>query len=842
MAARVATSLLALGGNRHPSAAAWSPHGTLAFGAGRCVALWNPQDETQSAVYATLKAHTDKVNAVEFLPRRNAHDEIILSGSVDKTLRIWRRSGAFFDLATTVEGVHKGSINDIATCPEHPELFASTASDGTIAIFKLSITADNITVEHLQTITTMPKYIALTLALSGLPNSESAVILVAGGSTNTIFLYTASAPSAEFACQASLTGHENWVRSLSITHEDPRTPTSDLLISSASQDRYIRLWRVHTGEDLPAPTEKSESKTFGFTNQLTNKAHILRFPSCPSSVWSVTFEALLMGHEDWIFTSLWNPTPKESADLRLLSCSADNSISVWAEEAQSGTWNPISRFGELSNLKGGSTATGSAGGIWNAIWSPDGNSVAALTKSGAWRVWRYDSTTDRWEPKIGISGHTKDVTSISWARDGGYLLSTSLDQTTRLWAQWTSAAGTGQWHEFSRPQIHGYDINCIASVGTDRFVSGAEEKLLRVFDEPKAVAEMLKNLCGLQRDLNQENLLDAAGLPVLGLSNKPLDASVAVVEDPEEVEKESVSGAAEPTEDTASAVEKPAASTQQNAPSSTPPLEDTLSRLTLWPETEKLYGHGYELSALCASPVSGLIATACKASTVEHAVIRLYDGDKGWEEVEPPLKSHALTVTSLKFSDDGKWLASVGRDRAWSLFTHGEGENGKEWRLVEKKEKAHTRIIFDCAWIPGSGSDERAFITASREKSIKLWTFTPNVDNAGINSTCVAAVKFPAPVTALDVLGTYIDGNAWIAAGLDDGSVYMYAVKKGKWETVEKRLQLDARSSPDKGITEVAWRPVLKDGEKNVDESASRRELAVASEDSSVRIFDIPLV
>lgn len=479
------------------------------------------------------------------------------------------------------------------------------------------------------------------------------------------------------------------------------------------------------------------------------------------AVWSMTFEALLMGHEDWIYTSRWKPNARKIDDLRLLSCSADNSISVWAQEEDSGTWNPVSRFGELSNLKGGNTATGSAGGIWNALWSPDGKTVAALTKSGAWRVYRYDETTDRWNPHTGITGHTKVVQGISWARDGGYLLSTSLDQTTRLWAR---EEKNGEWHEFSRPQIHGYDINCIASVGVDRFVSGAEEKLLRVFDEPKAVAETLEKLCGLQQGLDKTTLLDAAGLPVLGLSNKPLDASVAVQDDDETTEAE-----AEPTE-AATATEIP----------DEPPLEENLSRLTLWPETEKLYGHGYEISALCASPVSRLIATACKASTIDHAVIRLYDGDQGWAELKPALQSHSLTVTSLSFSADGKTLLSTGRDRAWSLFT--VDEKGC-WGLVERRDKAHTRILWDCSWMRSG----EAFVTASRDKSVKVWARKEG------KWEVAGTVKFESPVTAVDVMGEVVEGVNWVAVGLEDGKVEVWKVVEGEWEGVERYLKLDER-------------------------------------------------
>lgn len=33
------------------------------------------------------------------------------------------------------------------------------------------------------------------------------------------------------------------------------------------------------------------------------------------------------------------------------------------------------------------------------------------------------------------------------------------------------------WHEISRPQIHGYDINCISFVNKWRYVSGSDEKV-----------------------------------------------------------------------------------------------------------------------------------------------------------------------------------------------------------------------------------------------------------------------------------------------------------------------------------------------------------------------------
>lgn len=55
-----------------------------------------------------------------------------------------------------------------------------------------------------------------------------------------------------------------------------------------------------------------------------------------------------------------------------------------------------------------------------------------------------------------------------------------------------------------------------------------------------------------------------------------------------------------------------------------PPTEETLMQNTLWPETQKLYGHGYEIFALCASSDGKLLASACKAANAEHAQIILW--------------------------------------------------------------------------------------------------------------------------------------------------------------------------------------------------------------------------
>jgi elongator complex protein 2 len=382
----------------------------------------------------------------------------------------------------------------------------------------------------------------------------------------------------------------------------------------------------------------------------------------------------------------------------------------------------------------------------------------------------------------------------------------------------------------ARPQIHGYDLNCIDSLGTSQFVSGADEKLLRVFNEPKAVAQLLEKLCGFGGD-HVQLMPDAANIPVLGLSNKAIEAVADDAEVPatHHNDRDAI--------DPASVVHKSTLALDY------PPLEDHLSRHTLWPETEKLYGHGYEISCLAASHDGSIIATACKASSIDHAVIRLFE-TKDWHEIKPPLTAHSLTVTRLRFSADDKYLLSVGRDRQWAIFQRSE-EIGHDFILLEANPKGHTRMILDAAWAP---TKTPIFATAGREKQVKIWA---KEDDAGFK--VVATIPEEHPVTAIDFLNIADEElRTFLAVGTEAGvfKVYCFAVKSAysitpvalnhkmyiPFFTFEYRI-LTVTSiypCPSKAITQLAWKPSRSEAGEKVE-----MELAIASEDSSLRIYDL---
>lgn len=792
-----------IGANRQTAASDWADcyGGVVAFGADVNLALWRPTDH--KVWHPRTPGHKGLVKAVKFLTAQpNSQVSHIVSGGDDNCVKLWRLDHASgeVDGVQTVED-HTAAVNCIASLKpgwsggaNAGSLFVTGSADATIKIW----TFDGAEIRVLQTIQLSPKYLPLALAVSPLGNCGDTYMIAAAGTKDTIQIFTGtfSQDGSDFRLQATLSGHEGWIRSLDLTPEAPDSPGGDLLLASASQDKYVRLWRVHQGKDLPAQAATASDPTVGAYlpgRSPSNKAY--RFRAQDDADYSVTFEALLFNHDDWIYSARWN-RGGQGAALQLLSASADNSLVIWACDPSSGIWVPDVRLGEISREKGATTATGSIGGFWTGLWSPDGSSILTLGRTGSWRRWDWDSGSATWEQGVAVSGHTRVVTGLAWSHSGDYLLSTSSDQTTRLHARWIE---DGRWYEMARPQIHGYDLNCVDVLGESLFVSGADEKLMRVFKKPRAVAKMLRAVAGIVpahgegEEQADDSLPEAANMPVLGLSNK------ATVEAEDEDAAEEAARATNPEADRGAV--DPASIVRRSAlDTAHPPLEESLSRHTLWPEVEKLYGHGYEISCLAASRDGSLVASACRASSLNHAVIRIFETSR-WTELRPPLAVHTSTVFRLRFSADDRFLLSVGKDRRWAVFQRKGGEEdgppkeegsggGMCYEGFQSDDKGHKRMVLDAAWgplmpdIPG----RRVFATASRDKSFIVWataasgTETAEAGEGSGKFQKLQSVSLEDPITAIDFLPRPYQGKyAVLAIGTEKGHVrtYLFDILEG---------------------------------------------------------------
>jgi elongator complex protein 2 len=295
----------------------------------------------------------------------------------------------------------------------------------------------------------------------------------------------------------------------------------------------------------------------------------------------------------------------------LLSTSVDSSVILWAPASfRTGVanqdpvlWINQQRFGDV----GGQRLGGFVGGMWAA----SGNDAMAWGWNGGWRRWACsNSEHETWVEVLASTGHAGPVHGLDWSPNGNYLITTrfggftsganvlthvhSLDQTTRIHGE-TGAQG---WHELARPQIHGYDCLDARFVTQLRFVSIGDEKVARVFDAPKRFVDTLTRLhvskfedigvgdyfCESQPYLTRtQDRPEAATVPPLGLSNKAtqLGDSVSHIHGIGSLRLAVAGDESKPIDEHPTVMRVP--------------FESELAAETLWPEIEKIFGHGYEV-------------------------------------------------------------------------------------------------------------------------------------------------------------------------------------------------------------------------------------------------------
>lgn len=288
-----------------------------------------------------------------------------------------------------------------------------------------------------------------------------------------------------------------------------------------------------------------------------------------------------------------------------------------------------------------------------------------------------------------------------------------------------------------------------------------------------------------------------------------------------------------------------------DATTTTPPTEETLMQSTLWPETQKLYGHGYEVYSLCATSDGRLLASACKATNAEHAQIIVWN-TQTWRQHQQ-LAAHQLTITQMRFSPDDRYLLSVSRDRRWTVFERSaNAEQGErfgdasllaEYTLLEttnKQNGIHGRIIWTCDWSP----DSQYFATGSRDGKCVMWHAIDerHRPNSNVDKTSATLQHFTAvdvlslgtsaddSVTSLAFAGHLLSNGYLIAVGTDAGTIRICRFSEMAWHVMHL---LDNSQAHHSTVRRLAFRPhVSGDAEDEF-------YLASCGNDHFVRVYAI---
>lgn len=241
----------------------------------------------------------------------------MVSGSADGQIRLWQRgpeeAQSFHESAILDGG---SSITCVGVLESH-NIIVSGSADSTVNLWKVDLTQGPKAV-LVQTIKT--PFLPLTLVTNDLSSQDTSLpngsldeshsldfVLGVAGTSNFVQVWICK-NDFDPELQATLSGHDGWVRSLALVRETDQLD-SDLLLASASQDKYIRLWRI-----------KKESNTSGestglLADMVSTKNHKLK---TALGQYKLTFDALLLGHDDWVYSIRWQ---RRKDGLQLLSVS-----------------------------------------------------------------------------------------------------------------------------------------------------------------------------------------------------------------------------------------------------------------------------------------------------------------------------------------------------------------------------------------------------------------------------------------------------------------------------------------------------------------------------------------
>ncbi|KFO27399.1 elongator complex protein 2 [Fukomys damarensis] len=804
--------------NRVRGAVSWSPGpgGLLAFGTSCSVVLYDPQ---KKVVVTNLSGHTSRVNCVQWICKQDGSSSTeLVSGGSDNQVIHWEIENNQLLKAIHLQG-HEGPVYVVRA------VYQRTASDGALHSLVVSASSDSTVrfwskkgseVTCLQTLT-FGNGFALALSLFFLPNTD-VPILACGDDDCKIHLFVQQ--NNQFQKVLFLRGHEDWIRGV-----EWAAFGKDLFLASCSQDCLIRIWRLYIKSKFSEMQDNIRLKENTFT--IANGGSKV---TC-----AVTLETVLAGHENWVNAVHWQPSFYKDGVLqqpvRLLSASMDKTMILWAPHEESGVWLEKVRVGEV----GGNTL-----GFYDCQFSEDGSMIIAHAFHGALHLWKQSTVNPReWTPEIVISGHFDGVQDLVWDPEGEFIITVSTDQTTRLFAPWKRKDQSQvTWHEIARPQIHGYDLKCLTMINRFQFVSGADEKVLRVFSAPRNFVE---NFCAISGQSVSHVLCDqgsdlpeGATVPALGLSNKAVFQGDIASQPADEQELFTSTG-----------FEYHQVAFQSSLLTE-PPTEDHLLQNTLWPEVQKLYGHGFEIFSVTCNNSKTLLASACKAAKKEHAAIILWN-TTSWKQVQN-LVFHSLTVTQMTFSPNDKFLLAVSRDRTWSLWKRQDIISPEFdpifslFAFTNKITSVHSRIIWSCDWSP----DSKYFFTGSRDKKVVVWGECDPTEDSIEQSIgpCSSVLDVGGAVTAVSVCQMLNPSQRYVVAvGLECGKICIYTWRKtdqvpevNDWV---RCMETDQSQSHTLAIRKIRWKNCSGKAEQSEGEGAEWLHFASCGEDHTVKIYRV---
>jgi WD40 repeat protein len=295
-------------------------------------------DYENISIAHNLNGHSSYVNTLAISP----DGQILVSGSADKTIKIWNLSTG--KELRTLTG-HSNPVNSIVISPDGQTLVSGSA-DKTIKIWNLS------TGQEIRTLT------GHSNPVNSLAISSDWQTLVSGSADKTIKIWNLSTGQEI----RSITGNFSYVNALAIS------PDGQTLVSG-NADKAIKIWNLSTGQEIRTFIGHS---SYVDCLVISPDGQTLVSGSADKTIktWNLSTGKeirTLIGHSSWVKSVAISPDGQT-----LVSGSADKTIRIWN----------LSTGQEIRTLKGHSSQVNSL-----AI-SSDRETLVSASADKTIKVWR----------------------------------------------------------------------------------------------------------------------------------------------------------------------------------------------------------------------------------------------------------------------------------------------------------------------------------------------------------------------------------------------------------------------------------------------------------------------